>query len=218
MISRLERSWSEVIKQDMETFQSISKVLALDFNFAGYREKLKNVAPDTPCIPRVEVVLKDLTFAEENEDLSETGGINFTKIYKISKALSSIHTFQKQSNKYLFHENDKIQELLQNIRSPPEEELDKESNNLKLNKERGVKIEKSQRKINNMNSSSSDLYNYSKLNVINTPVIESSRGNKHKRKKSDTKEKKINRKLKYLLKKVHHLNRSQNHFIYLWKK
>jgi len=137
-VRRLQKSWSEVSKSDLETFDRIGEVMSFASNFSAYRERLKLVQEDSPCIPRVEVVLKDLTFTEEHKDITEDGKINFIKIYKLYRALQSIFSFQTLSRNYnvKFQEEEEIQQFFHHLHSLKELELDDISKKLKNNKEK----------------------------------------------------------------------------------
>jgi len=107
-VRRLTKSWSEVPRADMEIYEKIGEAMSMASNFSAYRELLKLVPVGSSCIPRIEVVLKDLTFTEEYKDTTDNGNINFVKIHKLYRALQSIYSFQTYSRNFKFVEDEEI--------------------------------------------------------------------------------------------------------------
>jgi len=140
-VRRLQKTWTEVPKTDLDIFDRVGDVMSFSSNFSTYRERLKLVPTENPCIPRVEVVLKDLTFTEEHKDITEDGKVNFVKIHKLYRALQSISSFQTESRNYnkKFIEEEAIQQFIHHITSLSEAELETLSKNLKSNKEKPIK-------------------------------------------------------------------------------
>jgi len=89
-VSRLEKTWSHVPSEDKNLMKEVARLR--DSNFKVYREKLEVAEP--PLIPIQEVLMKDLTFIEENPTILDNGWINFSKIFMLGKAYKALKKSQ----------------------------------------------------------------------------------------------------------------------------
>jgi hypothetical protein len=89
-ISRLEKTWAYIASAEKEILKEVTRFT--DNNFKAYREAVDVAEP--PCIPIQLVLLKDLTFIEENPTVLDNGWINFTKILMLGKAFKTLKRFQ----------------------------------------------------------------------------------------------------------------------------
>ncbi|KAI8990125.1 ras guanine nucleotide exchange factor domain-containing protein [Pilobolus umbonatus] len=82
-LSNLIETWDSLSNRDMNTFDSLSKLLDVSLNMRYYRQKIKSAK--SPCIPFLPVVLKDFTFYNENPTylLSHPDLINFAKFRSV---------------------------------------------------------------------------------------------------------------------------------------
>lgn len=90
-VSRLEKSWAHVSSEANQLMAQVTRLR--EGNFKLYRELVDVAEP--PYIPIQEVLLKDLTFIEENPTILDNGWINFSKIFMLGKAYSSLKSSQQ---------------------------------------------------------------------------------------------------------------------------
>lgn len=90
-VSRLEKSWVHVSSECNAMMAQVTKLR--ESNFKLYRDLVDMVEP--PYIPIQEVLMKDLTFIEENPTILDNGWINFSKIFMLGKAYSSLKSSQQ---------------------------------------------------------------------------------------------------------------------------
>lgn len=90
-VSRLEKTWAHVSSESTALMDRVTKLR--DGNFKQYRELVEVSEP--PYIPIQEVLMKDLTFIEENPTILDNGWINFAKIFMLGKAYKSLKSSQQ---------------------------------------------------------------------------------------------------------------------------
>jgi len=90
-------------------------------NYKKYREALEAVE-DEPCIPFHSLLLRDLTFIEDDSTFLEGLGINFEKMTLISQVFERLQDFRLQL--YDVEEDPAIQLFLHNKVVKSQEELD----------------------------------------------------------------------------------------------
>src|SRR5690606_27772287 len=105
----------------MAILSEVTKMFEL--NYKEYRNILEFVSP--PCIPIQEVILRDLTFIEENPNLLENNWINFEKMKLLGKTLKLVKKFQ--SKQYELKSNNHIYEWIVSYKSMNSDELFNES-------------------------------------------------------------------------------------------
>lgn len=90
-VSRLEKTWAHVSSESNAMMAQVTKLR--EGNFKLYRELVD--MSDPPYIPIQEVLMKDLTFIEENPTILDNGWINFAKIFMLGKAYKSLKSSQQ---------------------------------------------------------------------------------------------------------------------------
>lgn len=90
-VSRLEKTWAHVSSESNALMDKVTKLR--EGNFKLYRELVE--MSDPPYIPIQEVLMKDLTFIEENPTILDNGWINFSKIFMLGKAYKSLKSSQQ---------------------------------------------------------------------------------------------------------------------------
>lgn len=102
-VLKLQKAWSYVPSKHREILDNVASLFSL--NYKGYREIIELAEP--PCIPIQEIVLRDITFIEENPTVFDNGWINFSKLRFLGKTYKLLNRFQ--SVQYDFTSNDQIQ-------------------------------------------------------------------------------------------------------------
>jgi len=140
-VRRLQKTWNNVPKIDRDNLKKLEDIMSPLANYKEYRDILKEIGPDVPCIPRVEVVLRDITFVEEIPDTTEKKEVNFYKMSQLSKALNTILFYWTKEYKY--EEDEIVQQILHHKKIKREPDLENESKILQENKEKTRKLKTS---------------------------------------------------------------------------
>lgn len=139
-VSRLQKAWSHVTFRSMSIFAETARLF--DSNYKEYRHLTHVTEP--PCIPIQQIILRDLTFIEENPTLLENNWINFEKLALLGKTYRMIKRFQ--SAQYNFKSNNTIYEWILSYPIPPEEQLANDSMMVEPTDEFKSKIKEERRK------------------------------------------------------------------------
>lgn len=147
-VSRLSKAWNYVPPKLMTILSDVTKMF--EMNYKEYRSILE--VTDPPCIPIQEVILRDLTFIEENPNLLENNWINFEKMKLLGKTLKLVKRFQ--SKQYELKSNNHIYEWIVSYKTMDSDELFNESlmiepsEELKLKAKEEKKKEKREKRVN----------------------------------------------------------------------
>lgn len=76
---KLKETWESLSNRDMNTFESLQKLLDVSLNMRYYRQKIQ--LAKSPSVPFLPVVLKDQTFFKENSTFS----VNYPNLINFSK-------------------------------------------------------------------------------------------------------------------------------------
>ena len=93
-VQRLKPEWKDLSKKSKVRYQEIQSFFDPEMNYKRYRERMKKTGP--PAIPLLNVLLRDLTTIEENEDKVDKGGedlIHFSKMTLIHETVSVLKKF-----------------------------------------------------------------------------------------------------------------------------
>lgn len=114
-IQRLKKTWKATNKKFTQVFDALTDLMSNKGNFKAYREAVAAHPKDSPYIPYLGVILKDLTFMEDgNDDKDEDSSdmFNFDKLRMISEVLAEINRIQRI--KYNFNDVKPIQDYIDN--------------------------------------------------------------------------------------------------------
>eukprot|EP01129_Flabellula_baltica_P000327 TRINITY_DN10354_c0_g1_i1.p1 TRINITY_DN10354_c0_g1~~TRINITY_DN10354_c0_g1_i1.p1 ORF type:complete len:926 (+),score=194.66 TRINITY_DN10354_c0_g1_i1:62-2839(+) len=131
IVKGLSKSWANISRSTSDLFDELNLVLSPIVS--AYRKHIETIEPDVPMIPRLDVILRDLTLIEEDYDVNKEGMINIAKMSLISRTLRN---FLRHGTLYKFSEDEDIQQLLFHRYSMTESELDSCYKALKNNKEK----------------------------------------------------------------------------------
>jgi len=97
-VQRLESTWQSLSSKLQMKWKSIEQLMDPSLNFKNLRARMAEVQP---AIPPLVVILKDLTFMEENEDCfgGDTSFVNFEKMNLLGQVLSKVKDFQMHGYK-----------------------------------------------------------------------------------------------------------------------
>jgi hypothetical protein len=121
VIDRLRRSWALVPKQDKEILKRIGTLMHHSNNYKKYREALDGVE-DEACIPFHSLLLRDLTFIEEDVTFIDDTFVNFEKLTLVSQIFERLQDFRLQL--FDVEEDANIQQFLHNKVVKTQDELD----------------------------------------------------------------------------------------------
>jgi len=95
LVARLAETWQALDKRMTEKWKSYDVLMTPISNFKNLRNALARAK--RPIIPPITILLKDLTFMEENSDAypADPRLLNFEKIYLIGQVLLDIYECQK---------------------------------------------------------------------------------------------------------------------------
>lgn len=97
-IARLKKTWALVPKSNTETFNRLDKLMSIDRNYNEYRDLLKFVKDNEPCIPFLGIYLTDLTFVSQaiSDNIDrDREMINFYKRYKIYHTITECLKYER---------------------------------------------------------------------------------------------------------------------------
>lgn len=119
-VQKLEKTWRLVPSKSKQVLEDIQKLL--EINYKGYRELEDKM--QAPCIPLQDLIMRDLTFIEENPTFIEEGGavnINITKLELISKVFKKISKCQQKQ--YTYYPDESIGNFIQQCDILSDDEL-----------------------------------------------------------------------------------------------
>jgi len=123
--SKLSRTWKTLKPKTLSMWKRISVLMSPNDNFANYREVTKNL--ETPYIPCLEVILKDLLYHDASiPDFIQDGVWNFKKLQVIGKILDQFR--RCQDTPYNFQPLKELRLLLTDIPTVTTEDLDSVAN------------------------------------------------------------------------------------------
>jgi len=98
-ISRLKKSWKALPENVSSQYEELDNIMDMNKNYKSYRRELeKATSANSPCVPYVGVILRDLLFIEEgNADTHEESGfVNFEKMRLVAAVTSYMQSFQRR--------------------------------------------------------------------------------------------------------------------------
>jgi len=100
-VHRLQKSWNEVPKTNINIFRELEALVSPESNFESLRCKLLDVNP--PCVPWIGLYLRDLTFVEDGNPNLQKGTklVNFEKFRKLSATVKYIQVYQAQHYSFI---------------------------------------------------------------------------------------------------------------------
>ncbi|PVH69958.1 ras GEF [Cadophora sp. DSE1049] len=116
-IGRLKKTWNIVSQKREAMLKDLQAISKPDRNFAVLRDRLRNLVP--PCLPFIEIYLKDLFFIGDNPATKQLPGIgenegkqviNFDKHIQTAKTMGELQRFQAP---YCLTEVPELQEWIQ---------------------------------------------------------------------------------------------------------
>jgi len=100
-IQRLKTLWGSIPFKIREAFDEIDELFSPIGNVAKYRELVEQVEKENQaCLPYVAVYLRDIIHAEEAEEFTETGEINFERLKSLSQNILRLTKFQHIPYRY----------------------------------------------------------------------------------------------------------------------
>jgi len=121
-VLRLKRAWSTLKVPMFEIFTQLSDVMSFTQNFQKYREIMIDVMTTrTRAIPYIVLFMRDITFIEENPNITAEGQMNYAKLMRVGKQLAWFKHFADLA--YEFPIDMQVQKLLQDLKALPEDEL-----------------------------------------------------------------------------------------------
>ncbi|KAL6063875.1 Ral guanine nucleotide dissociation stimulator-like 3a [Balamuthia mandrillaris] len=122
-VSRLKKTWAAISRSSLETFKMLEDEMKPMKNYYNYRKKVQLLtAAKVPLLPYVGLLLKDLTFIDENPDKADGGLINFEKVDLLGTIMMKIEYFQQQTFS-LIEVEEPILNFLNNLHVQNEDDL-----------------------------------------------------------------------------------------------
>jgi len=106
VVTRLKNTWSMISKADREIMNKVSDLMDHHNNYRNYRQTLDPIT-ETSCIPFISLLLRDLTFIEEDANCVNGDHINFQKMSLLSKIFAQLQDWHGQL--YEFEEDVDVQ-------------------------------------------------------------------------------------------------------------
>lgn len=89
-VTKLSKAWSQVPPEWTQKYQELSKLVSQEHNYRDYREIMsRSLLSDEPqpCVPLLEVLLRDMFFLDENPTIDEDSGlVSFDKMTIVGKS------------------------------------------------------------------------------------------------------------------------------------
>lgn len=101
-ITRLKGVWDGVPSKLLHWFRDAEEMMLPSSNFKNYRAQLKK--RKAPIIPYTALVMKDLTFLAEGNDMYSGDQINMEFVQLLQNQLSQFSNFQAELGSYQLHE------------------------------------------------------------------------------------------------------------------
>lgn len=104
-VSRLHRTFQTLDKATIAKYAKLRFLMSHESNFKNYRKVLKDLPPETPCIPYVGIFLSDLRFIMDSSEtlvpsdsfgLSELS-INWAKLSKAYEIVANLGLLQSRA-------------------------------------------------------------------------------------------------------------------------
>ncbi len=90
-VTKLSKAWSQVPAEWTQKYQELSKLVSQEHNYRDYREVMtRSLLSDEPqpCVPLLEVLLRDMFFLDENPTIDEDSGlVSFDKMTIVGKSM-----------------------------------------------------------------------------------------------------------------------------------
>jgi len=113
-VYRLKYTRAELPPKPTRMLEELQNLMNADTNYEQYRQNLSNISESEPCIPYLGMLLRDLTYFEEDgSSSSEAGLINFKQSKNVYSVLN--HIIIHQQCPYPFDCVPVVQELLKNL-------------------------------------------------------------------------------------------------------
>jgi len=123
VVDHLAETWALVSKADREIMRKIGELMDHRNNYKNYRSALESIE-ETPCIPFISLLLRDLTFIEEDGTmLHGTNRVNFEKMGLLSRIFERLQDWRSQL--YDFEEDAGVQAYLNHKIVKSQDELEK---------------------------------------------------------------------------------------------
>lgn len=89
-VTKLSKAWSQVPAEWLQKYQELNKIVSQEHNYRDYREIVsRSLLSDEPqpCVPLLEVLLRDQFFIDENPTIDEDSGlVSFEKMTIVGKS------------------------------------------------------------------------------------------------------------------------------------
>lgn len=126
-VSRLKHTWGGISAAGLEMFKRLENEMKPTKNYQLYRERMQKLkSENTPLLPWLGLILKDITFMDENPDHLDNGLINFEKVGLLGNLISEVEWLQSQTFS-LQEVEEPIVNFLNNLNIKNEDELYKMS-------------------------------------------------------------------------------------------
>jgi len=123
VVDHLSETWALVSKADREIMRKIGELMDHRNNYKNYRAALESIE-EQPCIPFISLLLRDLTFIEDDHTLVPgTNSINFEKMGLLSRLFERLQDWRSQL--YDFEEDSSVQSYLNHKIVKSQDELEK---------------------------------------------------------------------------------------------
>jgi len=91
-VTKLSEAWKQVPPEWLQKFKELNKIVSQEHNYREYRDAIsRGLLSDEPqpCVPLLEVLLRDMFFIDENPTIREDSGlVSFEKMMIIGKSKS----------------------------------------------------------------------------------------------------------------------------------
>jgi hypothetical protein len=98
-VTKLSKAWSQVPAEWLQKYQELNKIVSQEHNYRDYREIVsRSLLSDEPqpCVPLLEVLLRDQFFIDENPTIDEDSGlVSFEKMTIVGKIFKQVHLMKK---------------------------------------------------------------------------------------------------------------------------
>lgn len=122
-VSRLKHTWGGISTAALDMFKRLENEMKPTKNYQLYREKMQKLKKENiPLLPWLGLILKDITFMDENPDHLDNGLINFEKVGLLGNLITEVEWFQSQTFS-LQEVEEPIVNFLNNLNLKNEDEL-----------------------------------------------------------------------------------------------
>jgi len=112
LVQQIYSAWKIIDESPphFDCFYTILKFFEERQNYRNYREYLDRIPTNTPSIPIQSLILRDMTFLEENKTFLPNGHVNLKKMDLLSKVLKAIES--RKEAFYSIEEDILVQNIL----------------------------------------------------------------------------------------------------------